>query len=102
MGRETRQRVVLFGGITPHGLFGDTWEWDGVELAQRSTAASRPHAVARDGVGRGAPAHRPDWRGAAAGLFPLEIDSGTHGSTATSLRGDADDRERVRRHDGPR
>jgi hypothetical protein len=36
-----RQRVVLFGGGDGRGgVFGDTWEWDGLNWAQRNTAAS--------------------------------------------------------------
>jgi hypothetical protein len=50
---DTRQRVVLFGGVDANGtLSADTWEWDGTTWTQRfptqSPPARRGHAVAHD------------------------------------------------------
>ena len=37
---STRQRVVLFGGVSSSGLLNDTWEWNGTAWTQRSPATS--------------------------------------------------------------
>ncbi|MBI2945238.1 MAG: hypothetical protein HYY25_13675 [Candidatus Wallbacteria bacterium] len=42
---STRQRVVLFGGMTPSGAkFNDTWEWDGTSWSQRQADTASPGA----------------------------------------------------------
>jgi hypothetical protein len=47
-----RQRTVLFGGSNSSGQLADTWEWDGVNWAQRTPATSPlrriQHAMAYD------------------------------------------------------
>jgi len=40
---RSRGRVVLFGGYGPNAtVFGDTWEWDGMQWTQMTPAASPP------------------------------------------------------------
>ena len=49
-----RARVVLFGGYSPLGLRGDTWEWDGLSWSLRATTGPAPrygHAMAYDWPG---------------------------------------------------
>ena len=40
-----RQRLVLFGGYNGMLVVGDTWEWDGVDWAQRNPVASPTRRV---------------------------------------------------------
>ena len=39
---RNRQRLVLFGGLTPDGPAGDTWEWDGEDWTQVSETGPAP------------------------------------------------------------
>jgi cysteine-rich repeat protein len=39
---SVRKRVVLFGGYSPAGLLGDTWEWDGTDWIEMKPATSPP------------------------------------------------------------